>query len=196
MQIALLGAAASAGGPSDTGSWHAIASTTLTSDTASVTFTSSGSSSPWSDYQDLVLVMAARGTNNGVGIGVTTEINDDSANNYNWQNIITNGASVAAARTGPIGYFRPCHIPGADRSANFFGAAVVHFWDVNATDRYKTILSQDGNEAANATDDNTIVLRSSVWASTAAMTKFVMNPGGNFKSGSQFDLYGIRTSTG
>ncbi len=191
---AILGAAG--GDVADTGSWHAIASTTLGSDTASVTFTSTGSSSPWSDYQDLVLVMAARGTNNGVGIGVTTEINDDSGNNYMWQTFNTNGAVVGAAKTGPIGYFRPAHIPGADRAANFYGVAVTHFMDVNATDKFKAIYVQDGHGADNATDDNGLVYRMVSWQSTAAMTKFVMNPGGNFKSGSQFDLYGVRTSTG
>tara|TARA_R100000315_G_C5209616_1_gene124291 strand:+ start:317 stop:928 length:612 start_codon:yes stop_codon:yes gene_type:complete len=198
---ALVGAIAGSGAEADTGSWHAIASTTLGSDTASVTFTSAGSSTAWSEFQDLVLLVAARGTNTGAGIGVTTEINDDSGNYYYWQNINSNGSSAGAAKTGPVGYFRPCHIPGSDRTANFFGAAVVHFWDVNATNKHKMILSLDGFEAAHASDDNSVVLRGSRWreAGTAApdaMTKFVMNPDGNFLAGSQFDLYGVRTATG
>jgi len=184
------------GADPDTGSWHAIASTTLGSDTASVTLSSSGSSTAWSDYQDLVLVMAARGTNTGVGLGVTTNINSDSGNNYYWQNINGNGASAGAARTGAIGYFRCGHIPGSDRTANFFSTQVCWFYDINATNKYKVIQVLDGNEAANASDDNTIALYSYTWGDTSAMTTFTMNPDGNFAAGSQFDLYGIRTATG
>lgn len=184
------------GGGADTGSWHAIASTTLTSDTASVTFTSAGSSKPWSDYEDLVLIMAARGTNNGVGIGVTTEINDDSGNNYHWQNFNTNGGSIGAAKTGAIGYFRPGHIPGADRAANFYSVNVCQFVGINNDDRGKPIIIMDGHGADNATDDNGLVMNTVRWRSAAVITKFVMNPGGNFASGSQFDLYGIRAATG
>jgi len=193
---ALIGAVAGSGDAGDTGSWVAIQSNTLGSDTASVTMSSSGSSTAWSDFQDLVLVMAGRGTNNGVGVGVTTEINSDSGDNYLWQNFNTNGGTVGAAKTGPIGYFRTAHLIGADMSANFYGVSIINFMDVNATDKYKTIYIQEGFGTMHASEDNSLVCRMVSWQSTSAMTTFTMNPDGNFASGSQFDLYGIRTSTG
>ena len=187
-KTALMGAAG-AGGFDDEGSWHAINSTLLASNTASVSLTSAGSEKPWSDYQDLVLIMVARGTNNGTP-GVTTTFNSGASGGYQWEEMHGNGSSVSATGTRDAEYFRVGHIIGADHNANFYCASVTHFTDINGG-AFTMAVTEEGFASNESSGDNSLMFRCINWDNTAAITEFTMNPDGNFLAGSRFDLYGI-----
>jgi len=186
-------AAAGVGGFDDEGSWHAINSTLLASNTASVSLTSAGSEKPWSDYQDLVLIMVARGTNNGTP-GVTTTFNDGASGGYQWEELHGNGTSVSAEGTRDAEYFRVGHIIGADHNADYFSTCVTQMFDINNTSYFQMVMTQDGYMSEESSGDNSIRYRVVNWDNAAAITEFTMNPDGNFLAGSRFDLYGIKAA--
>ena len=189
-KTALMGAAG-AGGFDDEGSWHAIKSVLLTSNTASVSLTSAGSLKPWSDYQDLVLVMVARGTNNGTP-GVTTTFNDGASGGYHWEEMSGNGTTVGAAGTRDAEYFRVGHIIGADHIANNFSASITQFMGIN-TGFFPMMVTEDGFASNETSEDNSVMFRVVSWDNYDAITEFTMNPDGNFLAGSRFDLYGVKS---
>jgi hypothetical protein len=184
-------AAAGVGGFDDEGSWHAINSTLLASNTASVSLTSAGSEKPWSDYQDLVLIMVARGTNNGTP-GVTTTFNSGASGGYQWEELHGNGTSVSAAGTRDASYFRVGHLIGADHNADYFCTSVTQFVNISAAGPFKMAVTQEGFMSEESSGDNSVMYRCVNWDNTAAITEFTMNPDGNFLAGSRFDLYGIK----
>jgi len=174
----------------DEGAWHAINSTLLASNTASVSLTSAGSEKPWSDYQDLVLIMVARGTNNGTP-GVTTTFNSGASGGYQWEELHGNGTSVSASGTRDASYFRVGHLIGADHNADYFCTSVTQFVNISATGPFKMAVTQEGFMSEESSGDNSVMYRCVNWDNTAAITEFTMNPDGNFLAGSRFDLYGI-----
>ena len=174
----------------DEGAWHAINSILLASNTASVSMTSAGSEKPWSDYQDLMLIMVGRGTNNGTP-GVTTTFNSGASGGYNWEYLTGNGTSVAAASLNTT-YFRVGHIIGADHNADYFCTSVSYMTGINDTGSHTQILTKDGFMSEESSGDNTAEYRYSNWDNSSVVTEFTMNPDGNFLAGSRFDLYGIK----
>ena len=184
-------AAAGVGGFDDEGSWHAINSILLTSNTASVTMTSAGSEKPWSDYQDLVLIMVGRGTNNGTPT-VETTFNNGASGGYQWGTLHGNGTSVTAVQERDVDHFLAGHIIGADHNSDYFSTCVSQMFDINNTSYFKMIITQDGFESYESSGDNSVDYKVVNWDNTAAITEFTMNPAGNFVAGSRFDLYGIK----
>tara|TARA_R110001632_G_C11247144_1_gene408410 strand:+ start:459 stop:947 length:489 start_codon:yes stop_codon:yes gene_type:complete len=149
-----------------------IDSTTLATTAASVTF--SGISA--TGKGDLVLACSMQNT---VGNGsFYIQINGDTGSNYNWVRMYGTGSGSASSATsnttqGAIGNF------GASASNS-----LVQFSDYSATDKHKSILSRtnDANYLVSAYANR--------WASTSAITSFVVYPAGNaFTSGSTFHLY-------
>ena len=153
--------------------YEKIATTTLSSATASVTFSSISGS-----YTDLVLV-----TNGYCGADYyTLRVNSDSGTNYSRTNLYVNGGAVSSRDTsvaqtyGSIG----------DSSTNI-GGSIHHFMNYSNTTTYKTILRRGGSNSVYAPQAEV-----SLWRSTSAINAISMTAGsGNFASGSTFTIYGI-----
>ena len=155
----------------------AIATNTLSSAAASVTF----SSIPGT-YTDLVIVtQAISATADDVGI----RFNADSGSNYSQTWLSGNGTSAFSSRysSSTSVYL---DIYGSMGTALFNNTVVNIMNYANAT-TYKTFLSR-ANRAGSGTD--AIV---GLWRSTSAITSIVLAPatGVNFSIGSTFSLYGI-----
>tara|TARA_R110001606_G_scaffold134770_1_gene271417 strand:- start:4 stop:471 length:468 start_codon:yes stop_codon:yes gene_type:complete len=153
-----------------TAKFTVLGNTTLTTSSASVTV----SSIP-GGYKDLVLVCSMQNT---VGNGsFLIQINGDTGSNYNWVRMFGSAQSSSTSNDtkGAIGNF------GASASNS-----LVQFSDYSATDKHKSILSRtnDANYLVSAYANR--------WASTSAITSFVVYPAGNaFTSGSTFRLLGV-----
>ena len=184
-------AAAGVGGFDDEGAWHAINSYVCTSNTASVSMTSAGSEKPWSDYQDLVLIMVGRGTNNGTPT-VETTFNNGASGGYQWNTLHGNGTSVSAVGERDVDHFLVGHIIGADHNSDYFSTCVSQMFDINSTGNFQVIITQDGFMSEESSGDNSVEYRFQTWDNSATVTEFTMNPAGNFVTGSRFDLYGIK----
>ena len=78
----------------------------------------------------------------------------------------------------------------ANSTANCFGVAVIDILDYANTNKYKTYRSLTGGDANGS---GQVLLRSSNWRSTSAVTSMTLYPGvGNFTQYSSFALYGIK----
>lgn len=150
-----------------------LANLTLSGSAASVTFSSISQA-----FRDVVLVCSMSNT---VGNGaLLLQLNGDTGGNYNWVRMYGDGSSTASSTTtgatsATIGNF------GTNQSNN-----QLSIMDYSTTDKHKSVLSR--------TNDSAYIVSAYAarWASTSAVTSFVVYPAGNaFAAGSTFALYGI-----
>jgi len=157
--------------------YQAIATQTLGSAAASVTFSSISGT-----YTDLRLIIVG-GFAGGLD-DLLVRVNSDSGTNYSRTFIYGNGTSAVSGRSSSNnGYY----------IAGLNGAQSVSKWDFmnysNST-TYKTVLVR--SDAADWAAFATVGL----WRSTAAITSMSIANGsaGNFNSGTSFTLYGIKAA--
>jgi len=154
----------------------ALATNTLGSNTASITFSSISSV-----YTDLVLVIngeAVDGNNNlslRVGNGsIDTGSNYSYTRLYGYSGTSGSGQGTSVAKGGQLGW-------GTNQST-----VIYQFMNYSNTTTYKTML---GRNADTAIADTGVTL----WRSTAAINTITvfMDSAGNLKSGTICSLYGI-----
>jgi hypothetical protein len=178
-------AAAGAGG--DLASYDGIATTTLGSNQATVTF-----AQDFSDYMDLVIVSYARGA-----VAVTTaqldmQLNNDTGSNYTKQALYGTGSAVYAANWASATSHMLGVLPCANATANVFMSSVTTLFDVNS-DKYKSGLSQAACDLDGSTSGR-VHLWGLSWKSTAAITEidlFDATGSGDLAAGSMFSLFGL-----
>jgi hypothetical protein len=168
------------------GAYDSIATTTLSTATASVTF----SSIPQT-YTHLQIRAIARGTST-VDSWVMS-CNSDTTTNYNSHYLYGNGTSISTATQGNAAYMFMGSMPTSSSTANSFGSAVVDILDYTSVNKKKTLRSltgQDNNGSGG------MVLFSGIWFNTPAaistLTLFPNASTGNFAQYSSFALYGIK----
>jgi len=163
--------------------YEPIATTTLSSAAATVTFSSISGS-----YTDLVLVC-----NGGVTIAAANahlRFNSDTGSNYSDTNITGTGSAVSSSRStsqtscilNSYGY------PENDMNWN----CIAHIMNYSNTTTYKTLLSRS-NQA-----DNGVSALVGLWRSTAAITSIdiisIFSGSPQFSIGTTFTLYGIKAA--
>jgi hypothetical protein len=155
--------------------FEAIATQTLGSAAASVTF----SSIPGT-YTDLVLVAAAIGTGD---LQIYGRVNGDSGSNYSNTFLAGNGTSASSIRQSSVTSFQGDYYLAVSADG---GLTTYNFMNYSNTTTYKTILARSGlgNKGTNA-----IV---NLWRNTAAINSITLTTSANnFAIGSTFSLYGI-----
>lgn len=166
-----------------------IASTVLGSNTASVTF----SSIPGT-YDDLVLVMSARVTNNASGFADDLALTfNGSTSGYSNRRIYGLGSSGPGSQTNIGGTASiPLVVVDAGSTANTFSSGEVYVPNY-AGSTYKS-LSFTGAHESNASVAVIIAL-AGLWSNTASITSMSLTKAGyNIVTGSSFYLYGIKHS--
>jgi hypothetical protein len=160
-----------------TGTYTLIASSTLSSTSATVTF----SSIPGT-YTDLLLVASAKGTGTG---DIALRFNDDSATNYSATHLYGTGSAAGSIRYSGDTFARIDYYGYLETTD--FTVNLANIMDYANTTTYKTVLSR-ASHAANGTNAGV-----SLWRSTSAITKVVVmiTNSSQFVSGSTFKLYGI-----
>ncbi len=168
--------------------WVGIATTTLASDTATVTFTSTddGQVGDWSQYMDLILIAYARGETAAIWDNGLMQFNNDTGSNYSYQVLVGDGSSAAAASGTATGvYIRTL---GTSAGTNEFAAVIAHLFDINSG-KYKSVVTQ---AAADSDGDGFARMGADTWKSQAAITEIDLVPGsGNLLAGSSFSLFGV-----
>jgi hypothetical protein len=179
--------------------WVGIATTTLGSDTAVVTFTSTddGQVGDFSQYMDLVLICYGRtdrvATSDVIQLAVN---NDTTSGNYSMQRFYGYGGSASANSSTAHGYkFSDMECPAASSPANVFAACVIHCFDVNSG-KYKSnvlTVASEGWSALGSTADGWVQIQANTWKSQAPITEFDFTSahGTNIASGSSFSLFGV-----
>ncbi len=151
-----------------------IASTTLGSAAASVTFSSIAAT-----YTDLVLVFNGTNSING---SLRFQLNGDTATNYSQTFVYGDGTSAVSGKNTS----QTSGLTGSI-TAGTNATHIISFQNYSNTTTNKTIL-------ARANDTQSIVIATvNLWRSTAAINSIVvqLTGGGNFTAGSTFNLYGI-----
>lgn len=160
-----------------------ITSTTLGSDTATVTLSSIPST-----YTDLRLVVSSRadGAYNSNGIDTFAYFNSNQSSIYSYTQVYGTG-SVAGSNRGTNQTYSYVGVTSDTNSGGDWPMFTVDIMNYANTSTYKTVLAKALSPTGN------VMARVSVWRSTAAISSisFYNELSLNFKAGSTFNLYGI-----
>lgn len=160
------------------GTYEKIASNTLSSSQASITFSSISGS-----YTDLVIVTNVKSTTTG---NMTIRFNSDSSSLYSYTRLTGDGSSAASSRitgfnqlfTDSQGYFD---------GDNFNQVKTINIINYSNTTTFKTCLIRS-NRVQTGID-----AIAGLYRSTSAITSILLSGNGNnFVAGSTFNLYGIK----
>jgi hypothetical protein len=161
-----------------TNTYEKIATTTLGSAQATVTFTSITGT-----YTDLVLITnSATGSND---IDMYIQVNSDTGSNYSWTRVQGSGTVAGSARSSSssLGY-RVGNMSGSNVGQN---NTIIQFQNYSNTTTFKTILSRSNNASF------LVELFVGLWRSSSAITSMdIKTQSGTFSTGSTFTLYGIK----
>jgi hypothetical protein len=154
--------------------YEPIATTTLGSSQASVTFSSISNS-----YTDLVVIISGK---TSTDTGLPMQFNSDDSSNYSGTLIYGAGTSSASERSS-----NQIAMQSMGRMDSTSGNGIFHFMNYSNTTTYKTVISR-GNNA------NSIVITNvGLWRSTSAINsiKFMVEGAATYSSGTTFTIYGI-----
>jgi hypothetical protein len=167
--------------------WVGIGSTTLTSDTASITFTSTddGQVGDFSQYMDLVAILYWRSAHAATHTQPHIDINGSSSD-FKGQ-LFWGTGSAAVAETTVENRFGFLLIADTN-TTNAFQASVVQFSDINSG-KYKSFVAQN---ALNAGAAGYVDIAAVTWQQQAAITSISFKgDSGDLLDESRIDLFGI-----
>jgi hypothetical protein len=166
-----------------TNSYESIATTTLSTTTATITFSSIPAT--YKHLQVRGILNTNAGTNNW---DLVIRLNSDSGSNYATHSLRGDGANPNGE-----GYASQTSMwlnRALPTDANIFGAVVIDFLDYANTSKYKTMRGLSGQDRNGA---GQISLNSGLWMNTAATTSLTFTAAsGSFIAYSQLALYGIK----
>ena len=167
-----------------------ISSQTLGGTTASVTFSSIPTS-----YNDLKLVVSARGDTAAFPVAVKIAINGDSATNYSYTNLLGNSTAASSTRASSATSDLIANMDGASATASTFGAWEIYIPNYNSTGS-KPFFGIDVIETNDTTASHAeIQANAHLYRGASGITSIVLTPNsGNFVQYSDFYLYGIKNS--
>jgi hypothetical protein len=185
MISSLIGIIASSGGVAG-GDYESIATVTVgATSVASVEFTSIPST-----YQHLQIRAMGRISGATNSDNLVLQFNSDTAGNYNSHYLYGDGSSAAAgAETGSQTSAITGRLSGANLSSGIFGVSVIDILDYANTNKYTTNRTLCG---VDANGSGIVMLESSLWRNTAAVTSIKLFGSSNLVQYSSFALYGIK----
>lgn len=174
--------------PAAAGDFESIATTTLSTATATVTF----SSIPGT-YTHLQVRYLGKASGTGGAENPWLRFNSDTGTNYATHRLMGNGSSVSADAFSSVSHIRAGFVPdSAAGVANMFGVAVIDILDYANTNKTKTVRVLTG---ADLNGSGTITFSSGLWNSTSAITSLtLLNNGLNWTQYSTFALYGCKSA--
>jgi hypothetical protein len=159
--------------------YESIATQTLSSATASITFSSIPST-----YTDLILV-CRQATNTDANTQL--QFNGDTGSNYSTNFLRSNATTVSTARDSNQTQMN-LESFGFPTSA-FNAITIANVMNYSNTTTYKTTLSRGSNA------NTGVSAVSHLWRNTAAITSMtILNNATTFSTGSTFTLYGIKAA--
>ena len=171
-------------------SFESIATTTVSTAVASVTFSSIPAT-----YTHLQIrgITKAVGTAN-IAVNGLFQINSDTGSNYSRHLLDGNGSSATSTGSASQTSIVFCPIPDSNiaGSGSMFGGFVMDILDYTNTNKYKTVRSLSGYDLNNATY-GALRFYTGLWKNTNAITSITFSPDGvNLAQYSSFALYGIK----
>ena len=161
-----------------TATYDCIATTTLTTSAADVTFSSISGS-----YTDLILVYAIKTVS--ANPDISCRLNSDTGSNYSSTLLAGTGSAASSTGTSNETYARLnwYGYPSTNNNSN----GIHHFLNYSNTSTYKTIMGRANNA------DNGTNAQVNLWRSTSAITSIkIYASTGNLDAGSTFTLYAVK----
>ena len=167
------------------GSFESIATTTLSTSAASITFSSIPAT-----YTHLQIRVMARGSQADISDQVGIQFNGDTSSNYTIKQFGGTGSVVFAGGNTSQTRLVPAYITGSTTAASIFGVGVIDILDYTNTNKYTTVRGLSGWDSNGA---GYTILRSGLWLNTSAVSSIVFTPdSGSYVQYSSFALYGIK----
>jgi hypothetical protein len=138
-------------------------------------------------YRHLQVRMFTRDTRAASDSTWFMQFNTDTGNNYSYQGMQANGSSVSALTSTTTNSFQGI-TSASSTGASRFGAAVIDIFDVNQSNKYKTVTYQTGYTNNGSGSIYTV---SGTWRSAYPITTITIKPNTGFAQYSHFALYGI-----
>lgn len=174
--------------PAVSGAFESIATTTLSTDTASLTFSSIPST-----YKHLQIRMLAKNDSTTNNIRpIYLRFNSDTGANYAYHSLYGDGSSAAAGNWTSTTFAELGYATASSTGlTNNYGVAITDIHDYASTSKYKTIRTFNGTDQNGA---GYAMLYSGLWLNTSAVNSITLLCAGTqkYKSGSTFALYGIK----
>ena len=166
-----------------------IASNTLSSSAASVTFSAIPNT-----YTDLVLKVSARTDAGGVNDYLNIRPNSDSTTIYSFTRLRGDGVSATSARGSGEIKISVDAMATSGGTTNTFGSIEVYF--PNYTTTANKPIASFGASEQNAASGPQIGVYANLFRNTSAISSLFLyrENGSNFLSDSSFFLYGIKNS--
>jgi hypothetical protein len=160
--------------------FEAIATQTLGSAAASVTFSSIPST-----YTDLVLIITPQSSSGTTSVDI--QFNGDTGTNYSLTFLYGDGTSAASGRASNNAV---ANGGTAVATANTLLINTVQIQNYSNTTTYKSLLTRANNTVGN------VLTSISMWRNTAAINSVLLKlaTGANFTTGSTFSLYGVKNA--
>lgn len=172
-------------GDVDPGAMIPLITTTLSTTTASVTF----SNIP-AVYSHLQIRGIARTNAASTADYPQIRFNSDSGSNYAHHLLYGDGSAAGVAATTSTDIISASYITGVNSTASIFGAFVIDVLDYANTSKYKTMRALGG---ADQNGSGQLRYYSGLWMSTSAINSITITAfTGSFVQYSQFALYGIK----
>ena len=167
-----------------------ISSQTLGGTTASVTFSSIPST-----YNDLKLVVSARGDAAAYPVAINLKLNSDTATNYSYTNLLGNSSAASSTRASSQTVDAIPNVDGASATASTFGSWEIYIPNYNSTGS-KPFFGIDVVETNDATAAHAeIQANAHLYRGASGISSITLTPSsGNFVQYSDFYLYGIKNS--
>ena len=168
-------------------SYESISTVNVTSNTASVTFSSIPAT-----YTHLQIRFIARG--NGVDRQyISIRYNSDSGSNYADHFLVGDGSSVSAGQINGSSVTRFDLNAAVGHTTSTFGTGIIDILDYANTNKYKTTRALNGVEQNSSA--SAVALATGLWMSASAINTIVIQVRGgteSFTQYTQFALYGIK----
>jgi hypothetical protein len=170
----------------DFGAFESIATTTLSTATATVTFSSIPQT--YKHLQVRYLARTDRANNEDI---VQIRFNTDTGANYSRHYLFGDGASLGSGGVANETRILTDGCTGASATSGIFGVGIVDVIDYADVNKYKTLR---GLTAYDRNGGGLIVVNSGSWRSTVAINTITVTSyyASNFVQYSSFALYGIK----
>ena len=163
--------------------FESIATTTVSSTAADVTFSSIPGT--YTHLQIRIMASAVSGNQDGL-----IQFNGDTATNYSYHFLSGSGAGGGSASGGATQSYMLMSNNFYPTGTSTCGVAVINILDYANTSKYKTMRSLAG---ADLNGSGTINLCSGNWRNTAAITSIKLYPAGStINTYSSYALYGVK----
>jgi hypothetical protein len=170
-------------------SYESIATTTLSSNQTTITFSSIPAT-----YKHLQIRLLARSTHlTFAGVDGVLRFNGDSATNYSWHYLLGDGATTSASAGATQSSINTGIIAsGGGSAANIYATTIIDILDYADTNKYKTTRTLAGLDKNGTGGD--MRFSSGSWRSTSAISSITLttDPSRDFIQYSSFALYGIK----